>query len=100
MKYYIELNIEIRHFIHSEVYYYNDCKEFVDNCERAAEYETWNVEDITKEAEKILKNYDLYSVKKAYVDIWYMNNEGVSETVDYIDININKLIDKLEVENE
>ena len=100
MKYYIELNIEVRHFIHSEVYYYNDCKEFVDSCERAAEYEDWNVEDITKEAEKILKNYDLYSVKKAYVDIWYMNNEGISETVDYIDININKLIDKLEVENE
>lgn len=100
MKCYIELNIEIRHFIHNDCYYYNDCREFVGNYERAAEYETWDIEDITREAEKILKNYDLYSIKKAYVNIWYMNNEGISETVDYIDINIDKLIGKLEAENE
>lgn len=96
MKCYIELNIEIRHFIHNDCYYYNDCREFVDNYERAAEYETWNEEDITREAEKILKNYDLYSIKRAYVNIWYMNEDGISETVDYIDININKL----EAEND
>ena len=80
--------------------YYNDCKEFVDSYEKAAKYETWNIENITIEAEKILKNYDLYSIKKAYVNIWYMNEEGISETVDYIDINVDKLIDKLEAENE